>query len=229
MKPVLPILLCLTAVAPAATVVVLDNKDHTAVVTTGSQANISRQSFRFTVAGGAAGNAAADDTVSLNSPIGPNVTLQRITFVEAPADNAGATSGSLFLKLFADAGATGAPLAISTNSVDVRGAINGGALSNLVWNFGDTFLSSAPEYHIRWSTNSLPNNSGLAIARIAAANFGSGFGDTYSGGTASINATTLAFDTRFEVGYTSVPEPTAPLWAGSIGLALVTGWRRRRR
>ena len=229
MKASLLPLICLTCIAPAATVVVLDNKDHTAVVTAGSNANITRQSFRFTVAGGAAGNPAANDTVALNSPIGPQVTLQRITFVESPADSTGATAGSLFLKLFSDAGATGTPVAVSINSVNVRGAINGGTLSDLVWNFGDNLLTSAPEYHIRWSTNSIADNSGLAIARIAAANFGGGFNNTYSGGTASNGTTSLAFDARFEIGYTSVPEPAAPLWIGAISLGLAASRRSRRR
>jgi hypothetical protein len=220
--------LLLPTLHASAVTVVLDNKDHTAVVTAGSNANFNRQSFVFNTAGGTAGNGASNDSVGANLPLPPLVTLQTITFVESPTDNASATLGSLFLKVFTDAGATAAPVAVSTNSIDVRGAINGGALSDLIWTFDNPSLSSSTPYHIRWSTNSLADNTGLGIARIAAANFGGGFVSTYAGGTASGTdpLANLAFDTRFEVTFDTIPEPSVAVC--TLGVLLGAGLRRRR-
>lgn len=218
------LLLC-AAPLPAATVV-LDNAHHSAVVTTGSQASFGRQSFTFTVAGGTAGNGSSHDNVALNSPLPAVVALNSISFVESPTDNASATAGDLFLKVFSDAGATGVPVAVSSNGINVRGSIDGGALSDLTWNFDSVSLSSAPEYFIRWSTNSTADNTGLATARIAAANFGGGFVNTYTGGSATNpTGTALAFDTRFEVSFTAVPEPASSLLVLLAGAAVS---RRRR-
>lgn len=218
--------LLLSAAPLQAATVIIDNAHHSAVVTTGSQASFGRQSFTFTVAGGTAGNGSSHDNVSASSPLPALVSLESISFVESPTDNASATAGDLYLKIFSDAGATGTPLAISTNAINVRGAINGGALSDLVWTFDSVSMNSAPEYFIRWSTNQLEDNTGLAIPRIAAANFGGGFVSTYAGGSAT-NPTggVLAFDTRFEVTFTAVPEPGSAVLALLAGAALV---RRRR-
>ncbi|MBP7951676.1 MAG: PEP-CTERM sorting domain-containing protein [Verrucomicrobiales bacterium] len=227
MKKSILSLLLLPAVCASAATVVLDNKDHSGVVVAGSQSNHSRQSFRFDTPGGTAGNGSSNDNVTANLPLPAMVTLQNITFVEAPTDSASATAGQLYLKLFTDAGATGTPVAVSSNSVDVRGSINGGALSDLVWTFADPSLSSSADYHIRWSTNSANDNTNLGIARIAAANFGGGFVNTYSGGTSSGTnpLADLAFDTRFEVGFTAVPEPGA----AALGLLALGGLLVRRR
>lgn len=219
-------LLILSAAPLHAATVIIDNAHHSAVVTTGSQSSFGRQSFTFTVAGGTAGNGSSHDTVTANSPLTALVTLESISFVESPTDNASATAGQLFLKVFSDAGATSAPVAISTNSINVRGAIDGGALSDLTWSFASVSLSSVPEYFIRWSTNSTNDNTGLGVGRVAAANFGGGFVNTYTGGIAT-NPTggALAFDSRFEVTFATIPEPAAGLLALFAGAALT---RRRR-
>lgn len=221
------VLLLLASAAPLhAATVIIDNAHHSAVVTTGSQSSFGRQSFTFTIAGGTAGNASSHDNVAANSPLTSLVTLESIAFVESPTDNASATAGNLFLKVFSDAGATGAPVAVSSNSINVRGAINGGALSDLVWNFASVSLNSAPEYFIRWSTNSSNDNTGLAVGRVAAANFGGGFVDTYTGGAATNPAgSVLAFDARFEVTFITVPEPGTAMLGLLAGAAML---RRRR-
>lgn len=224
MKSVLTLLL--TALPVSAATVILDNAHHSAVVTTGSNANFIRQSFVFGTAGGTAGNASSHDNVALNSPLPATVALDAITFVESPTDNASATAGNLFLKVFTDAAATGAPVAVSSNAINVRGAINGGALSDLTWNFPAVSLDSSLTYHIRWSTSSTADNTGLAVARIAAANFGSGFINTYTGGDANgPTGGVLNFDTRFEVTFTAVPEPGVSV----LGLLAAGALLRRRR
>jgi hypothetical protein len=224
------IVLLLSAGPASAALVILDNAHTDTVVTTGSQANFGSQSFTFTVAGGTAGNASSHDNVAANSPVTGSVALNTISFVEAPTTAITvATPGQLFLKIFSDAGATGAPLAVSTNSIDVLGSTNADAtLIDLVWNFGGVSLNSTPTHFIRWSTNSTADNTGLGVGRVAAANFtgAGGFVSTYSGGAAT-NPTggALAFDTRFEVNFSTVPEPTTGLMALLGGAALL---RRRR-
>ena len=211
--------------APAATLF-LDNAHHSAVVTTGSQSSFGSQSFRFDVAGATAGNASSHDNVTLNSPLPVLVKLETITFVESPTDNASATGGDLYLKIFTDAGATGVPVAVSLNAINVRAAIDGGALSDLTWNFGSPSLGSSTPYFIRWSTNSAADNTGLGVGRVAAANFGGGFVNTYTGGVATNpSGTALAFDSRFEVGFSPVPEPGA----ATLALFGACGLLRRRR
>jgi len=104
--------------------------------------------------------------------------------------------------------------------------LDGGVLSDLTWSFAGIPLSSSPEYFIRWSTNFLEDNTGLAVGRVAAANFGGGFVNTYSGGAAT-NPTggLLAFDARFEVTFATVPEPASGLLVLLAGAAIA---RRRR-
>ncbi len=188
--------------------VVLDHKDHATLTAVGSNANICRQSFHFGVAGGTSGNPTSNDSVASHSPLTVLVSLEAISFVESPNDSNAATAGDLYLKVFTDAEAAAAPVAVSSNAINVRGAINGGAQGDLTWTFPKVSLASAKTYHVRWSTNSQPDNTGLSIARIAAAHFGGGFVNTYKGGTAS---TTEAlheadFDARFEVTFSLVPE-----------------------
>ncbi len=206
--------------------IILDNAHHSEVVTAGSQSNFRSQSFTLNVPGGTAGNAASHDNIGANLPLPGSLLLKSILFVESPNDNNDATAGNLFLKLFTDAGATGAPVAVSTNSIDVRGAIDGGALSDLVWNFNNDLLSSTAQYFIRWSTNSDLDNTELGVARVAAANFGGGFVNTYTGGVATNPAGgTLNFDARFEVTV-AVPEPSS---AAVLGLCSLLMASRRRR
>lgn len=225
------LLLVLAAAPLQAATVIIDNAHHSAVVITGTQSSFGSQSFTFTVAGGTAGNAASHDNVAANSPLPAVVALTSISFVESPTDNASATAGNLFLKVFTDAGATGAPVAVSTNSINVRGAINGGALSDLVWNFDSVSLNSVPQYFIRWATNASNDNTGLGVGRVAAADFvlespTNLFGSTYAGGVATNpSGTVLGFDSRFEVTFTAVPEPAT----AALGLLAAGAMLRRRR
>ncbi len=220
-------LFLLSSLPASAATIFLDNAHHSAVVTTGSQSSFGSQSFRLDTAGGTAGNALSHDNVALNSPLPTLLRLETITFVESPTDNASATGGDLYLKIFTDAGATGAPVAVSLNAINVRGAIDGGTLSDLTWNFGSPSLSSSTPYLIRWSTNAASDNTGLGVGRVAAANFGGGFVSTYSGGVAtSPTGTALAFDSRFEIGFSPVPEPAVATFFFTAAGTLL---RRRRR
>lgn len=214
--------LAIVPLAAHSATIILNNKDSASVVTTGSQATFGGQSFILTTAGAGIG-----DTVAANSPLPATATLDSITFVKAPAGSA--TAGLLYVKLYTgSADATGTPVAVSANSIDVNSAT---ALSDLVWTFSGSTVSTGTTYFAVFATNGANDSTGTdgVGARIAAANFGSGFVSTYAGGTA-YNATnptpaSVAFDSRFAVGFTVVPEPSSAL-LGSIGLLALL--RRRR-
>jgi len=219
------LLIATLATAPLAAysaTVVLNNKDSAGLVTTGSQATFGGQSFILSTAGAGTG-----DTVAANSPLPTTATLDSITFVKAPAGSA--TAGQLYVKLYTgSADATGTPVAVSSNSIDVNSATS---LTDLTWTFSGATLSTTTTYFAVFSTNGASDSTGTdgVGARIAAANFGGGFVSTYSGGTA-FNATNptpagVTFDSRFAVTFTTVPEPSAAL-LGSLGVLAI--FRRRR-
>ena len=208
-----------------ATTVLLDSKDSAGLVTTGSQATFGAQSFILSVAG-----AGTNDTVAANAPLPATATLNSITFVRAPSGTA--TAGALYVKLFTgSANATGTPLAVSTNSIDINGAA---ALTDLTWNFSSETMSTTTTYYAVFSTNNANDATGTdgVGGRIAAANFGGGFLSTvYGGADTNLRGWNNAnppvgqnLDSRFTVSYT-IPEPSAAL-LGGIGMF---GLLRRRR
>lgn len=213
------------SIGHAAVAVVLDSKDSAGLITASSQATFGAQSFKLTVAG-----AGTNDTVTANSPMSSTATIQSITFVRAPSGTA--TAGALFVKLYdTGADATGTPLAVSTNSIDVNGATS---LTDLVWSFADPTVSTTSTLYAVFSTNGLSDSTGTDTvgARIAAANFGGGFNAAvYGSGDTNLRGWNSAdppvgqnLDARFKVNFT-VPEPSAALLGGLGMLALL---RRRR-
>ncbi|MGC4017454.1 MAG: PEP-CTERM sorting domain-containing protein [Luteolibacter sp.] len=221
MKAIIPAALIATTVASHSATVILNNKDSAGLVTTGSQATFGAQSFVLSTAGTGTG-----DTVAANSPLPSTASLTSITFVKAPAGSA--TAGQLYVKIYTgSADATGTPIAVSTNSIDVNSATS---LADLTWSFSDATLSTTTTYFAVFSTNGASDSTGTdgVGARIAGANFGSGFVNTYSGGT-GYNATSptpaaISFDSRFSVAF-EVPEPSTALLGGIGILSLL---RRRR-
>lgn len=208
---------------------VLDNKDNTTVITAGSQASIASQTFMINVPGaGTPANGGNDNIASM--PPGIPMLLNTATFVKAPSGTA--TAGALFLDLYTSTGTgidpLGTFLGSSTNSIDVNGAT---ALANLTWNFDSLQLTQGVEYILRFSTDSGSGGTAGVEGRIAAANFGGGFVSTYAGGVARNAAGPaggLAFDTRFELNVTAVPEPSSTILL-LVGGAAIGGWRLRRK
>lgn len=213
--------LALAASSVSAATVLLDNKNSAGLVTANSQSTFGGQSFTLSVAG-----VGTNDTVTANSPIPANATLNSITFVKAPLGTA--TAGSLFVKIFTgSADASGTPVAVSTNGIDINNAT---ALSDLVFAFAGESLSTSTQYFAVFSTNGLTDATGtdLVGGRVAAANFGTGFNSTYSGGVGFSSANPPAgttLDARFAVSFDVVPEPSVALLGGLGMLALL---RRRR-
>ena len=210
---------CWAAVASAA-LITLDNKDSGTDVTTGSQATFGSQGFIPNVAG-----SGLADTVSANSPLPATVFLTSITTVKAPSG--AATAGQLFLDIYQGGGSGGTYIGSSLNSIDVNSAT---ALSDLAWSFPALPLSSATLYSFSFSTDNVSGGTANIGGRIAAANFGSGFVSTYSGGVA-YNQSNVAqgLDARFVATFETVPEPSSILLAGIAIAAMAIGrrsWRR---
>lgn len=215
-----------TLTATQAATVILDSKDHASVVTAGSQATFGAQSFQLNVAG-----AGTNDTVTANSPLTSSATIQTITFVKAPLGTA--TTGSLFIKLYdTGANASGTPLAVSTNSIDVNGAAS---LVDLAWTFASPTVSTTTTYYAVFSTNGLSDSTGTdgVGARIAAANFGGGFNNTVYAADINLRGWNSAnppvgqtLDARFRVDFTTIPETSVSLLGACSMLLLM---RRNRR
>lgn len=219
-------MLCMTLGAQAATLVI-DNKDHSGVVTTGSNSSFQYQTFTPNTGSTAAGNASNNDNIAANLPLPATVYLETTTFVRAPSGTA--TAGALYLDVYAYNTATNsytAYLGSSTNAIDINAAT---ALTDLTWSFASLALNSAQEYALVFSTTN--TDDGLAFqgtsGRVAAANFGGGFVSTINNAEAANppTITQAAFDARFEVVMNTVPEPSAVL-LGAFGLL---GVLRRRR
>jgi hypothetical protein len=212
-----------SACAPAA-LVVLDNLDIPTPVTTGAQSNYRVQSFTPNVAA-----IGSSDTVAANSPLPATVYLDRVTFLSTPVSGSGDTAGQIFIDVYLGDGDDGTYVGSSTNSINVKGSANS---IELTWTFADFALDSTQEYAFVFSTDAIAGSS--AIARLTAANTGAGFVNTYNGGTADLdgnNNSPVNFDTRFQVLFNTVPEPTAALLGGIGMLALLRrrhGGRRAR-
>lgn len=210
--------LAATTLATNAATVVLDNLDFATPVTTGSQSNYQKQSFTPNVAG-----IGTSDTVTTNSPLPATVFLEGTTFITAPTGT-GSTAGQIFLNVYLGAGNAGVFVGSSSNSVDLIAA---GFNTNVNWSFDNLNLDSGSEYALVFSTTATDDSA--ATARLTAANNGGGFVSTYAGGTADDNAdggSPGPFDSRFQVQFNTVPEPSSTALLGLGGLALLL--RRRK-
>jgi hypothetical protein len=183
---------------------IVDNLNATTVVTTGSQATFRWQSFTPSVAG-----VGPTDTIAANSPLTADVALTSAEFLRAPSGTA--STGLIFIDVHEYDAATdtlGAYIGSSADSLDVN---NTAFNAPLTWTFPSLVLNPATPYALAFSSDGAPGNvygSG-AGARISAANFGSGFVSTYTGGEAVGSVGAVAFDARFRVGMQVVPEPSA--------------------
>jgi hypothetical protein len=201
-----------------ADLVVIDNLDLPTPETAGAQSSYVLQTFTPNV-----GGIGASDTVADNSPLASSVALLSATFLTAP-DGSDGTAGGLFIDVYEGRGTGGTYLGSSTNTNDINSAP---ALTELTWNFSGLTLDSGSEYTLYFSVNNVAG--GVANARLTAANNGGGFVNTYDGGIAddsSNGASPLNFDTRFQVRFNSVPEPTSFALL-SISLAGLAARRRR--
>lgn len=200
-----------------AALIVLDNKDAATVTTTGSQSTFGSQSFTPSIAG-----VGLADTVAANSPLPANVFLTSITTVRAPL--ATATAGQLFLDIYLGGGSGGTYIGSSLNSIDVNSATS---LSDMTWYFPFLSLVSTSQYSFTFSTDNVAGGTSGVGGRIAAANFGSGFVSTYSGGVAYNQSNSeQTLDARFLATFETIPEPSSLLFIGMVvgGLCLA---RRR--
>lgn len=200
--------------------IVLDHVNLPSLTTAGSQATFEYQTFTSSI-----GGLGTTDTVSANSPLEKLSALETISFVRAPSGNA--TGGSLFIDIYTgSAGDDGIFLGSSLDSVDINSA---SALEVLTWSFGDLLLNSADTYSLVFSTNS--GAGGTTGGRVAAANNGAGFFDTYTGGFArGPGDAVVAFDTLFAASFfvVPIPEPSAAVLFG-LGIAGISAFCLRRR
>ena len=191
--------------------------------TAGAVGNFRKQSFTPNVAG-----LGALDTVGANSPLPASVFLDSAIFLRAVSGNSPAGAGDAFIDVYQGIGDGGTYLGSSLNSNDVDTATG---LTALTWNFGGLAMDSTLEHSFVFSSDVVAGNPfevRLQVARDA----GGGFGSSYSGGTAdnfSDGSAPLAFDTRFQVNFstTAVPEPST-LALTSFGLIGFVKRRRRK-
>jgi len=186
--------------------------------TAGAVAAFAVQSFTPNVAG-----PGATDNVAANSPLPGTVYLQSATFLRAVSGSE--TAGELYLNVYqGNDGDDGIFLGSSTNTVDVNSAT---ALASLVWNFDNIALDSTLETALVWSTTNTAGSSVLARIQVAR-DSGGGFGNSYTAGTADNNAdnnSPSAFDARFSIQLSTIPEPSVFLLSSLSLLGLL---RRRR-
>lgn len=231
MKITLSFALAAAALPASAAPLVIDNKDHSGIVTAGSQSTFEYQSFTPNTGSTLDGDAANSDNIADNLPLPATVFLQNVTFVKAPS-GAG-TAGSLFLDVFAYNTTTNVYASYVGSSlfgVDVNAAA---ALTDMIWSFDNLALSSTTEYALVFSADGDNGINSTAFqgvdGRVAAANIGGGFVNTLNNGeAANPPAAPVAFDTRVEIAMDTVPEPGAALLLLG-GAGLLAGVQRRRR
>ena len=217
MKLTLSLTTILLAGAPAsqAAAVLLDNYiGQQNGDTAGAVGNFRVQSATLNVAG-----LGASDTVAANSPF-PTTTvyLQSFNALRAVTGNSN-QAGNLYINVFQGAGSGGTFLGSSTNTVNVEGAA---ALSSLTWNFANIAVNSASQLAFVFSTTA--TNDTFVLARLQVArDTGGNFNSTHSGGTAddaALNNSPSNFDSRFSIGFDTVPEPSSAM-IGGIGILLL--------
>lgn len=219
-----------TAASQAVTVIVDNYFTEQNGSTTGAVGDFAVQSFTPTVAG-----LGVNDTVAANTPYTgatATVSLNSVSFIRAVSGSSfNASLGGptqTFVHVYLGAGNGGTYIGSSTNSIDTDAAAG---LSTMTWNFNNLALASPGSQYAFVFTNSADSAPGttnyharLQVARDAGGNFNS----SYSGGTASPNpngSSPTAFDSRFEVTMSAIPEPSAAL-LGGIGMLMLL--RRRR-
>lgn len=225
MKQTLNLLTAIVAVTVAANVaqaqIILDNYiGQQNGAESGAVGNFQVQSFTPNVAG-----LGALDTVTANSPLPSIVYLNSATFLRA-ITGTNVAAGQSFIDVYLGAGNGGTYIGSSLNSFDVNGAAS---LSPLTWNFGGLALDSTLQYAFVFSSDSIagsPQQVRLQVARDA----GGAFASSYAGGTADFdpdNSSPLAFETRFSVAMSTVPEPASVAILG-LGIASLVIFRRRK-
>lgn len=212
-----------TAASQAVTVIVDNYFTQPNGSTVGAVGDFAVQSFTPTVAG-----LGINDTVAANTPYTgatATVSLNSVSFIRATSGssfNAGLgvdIPTQTFIHIYLGAGNGGTYVGSSTNSIDTDAAAG---LSTMTWNFNNLALASPGSQHAFVFTNSATSAPGttnyharLQVARDAGGNFNS----SYSGGTADDtinNSSPSAFDSRFEVSMTAIPELSLAGWAYSL-------------
>lgn len=188
----------------------------------GAVGNFRKQSFTPNIAG-----LGALDTVNANSPLPPTVFLQSTTFLSA-ISNAGGNDGpaEAFINVYQGIGDGGTFIGSSLNTNDITGAV--GTVTPFTWNFANLALDSSLEHAFVFSFTNTPGDP-MAVRLQVARDADGSFGSSYAGGTASIFSngdSPTAFDVRFSVTFSTIPEPTSFLVLG-IGALVLLGHRRR--
>lgn len=219
-----------TAASQAVTVIVDNYFTQQNGSTTGAVGDFAVQSFTPTIAG-----LGTNDTVATHTPYTgatATVSLNSVSFIRATSgtsDNAALGGPVLtFVHVYLGDGNDGTYVGSSTNSINTDAAAG---LSTMTWNFNNLALASPGSEYAFVFTNSATSAPGTANyhARLQVARHSGGtFISSYSGGDADndINGNSpTAFDSRFTVSMTAIPEPSSAL-LGGLGMLLLL--RRRR-